>query len=196
MKKSLLIALVALCAASTAFAVGGSIGIFTNATALDCALTQPAQFTTAQYTIVHTGTSGATGSGASAPIPPCAGGMIITDIPLVSVYLPADPTPGAVPSQVGFSAGYGSCRVSPIAISNMFYQALSPVAGCCSWSVVANPALGVPGPISTDCSTPIQEEGAAGGTAIISTNPALCGCQVDTHESTWGGVKELFRKGI
>ena len=196
MKKSLLIALVVLCAASTAFAEGGSIGIFASAAAGSCSLQQPALYSTIQYTIVHTGTGATTGSGAAAPIPPCAGGMVITDIPLVPVYLPADPTPGAVPSQVGFSAGYGNCVSAPKPISNMFYQALSAVVGCCTWTVVANPALGVPGPISTDCSQPIQEEPALGGSAIISVNPALCPCNVDTHESTWGGVKELFRKGI
>ena len=83
MKKTLLIAFVALCAASTAFAQGGgSIGIFTSAAATDGSLQQPPINFTAQYTLVHTGMAGpgATGSGAAAPIPPCAGGLIITDI--------------------------------------------------------------------------------------------------------------------
>ena len=200
MKRSLLIAFVALCAASTAFAQegGGSIGIFRSAAATDCSLTQPPLYNSTQYSIVHTGMAapGATGSGAAAPVPPCGGGMVITDIPFVNVYLPGDPTPGAVPSQVGFSAGYGGCFTGPKHISNMFYQALSPIVGCCLWTVVANPSLGVPGPISTDCSSPIQEEPAAGGSAFISLNAALCTCTVDAQESTWGGVKELFRRGI
>ena len=193
MKKSLLIAFVVLCAASTAFAQAGSIGIFTSAAATDCALTQPGVNFTAQYTLVHTGTGGATGSGAAAPIPPCAGGLIITDIQIAPVYLSA--VAGQPGSQAGFSAGYGSCRVGPIAIANMFYQALFPVTGCCVWAVTENTAIAST-PISTDCQTPIQEEPCAGGAAVLSTNPAVCTCSTPTHESTWGGVKELFRQGI
>jgi hypothetical protein len=78
----------------------------------------------------------------------------------------------------------------------MMYQALSPVVGCCPWTVVAHPGFGDPGPVSLDCGPPLSKEPAAGGAGILSTNTALCPCTVDTRESTWGALKELFRQGI
>lgn len=198
--KTLLTALAALLLASQAFAVGGSIGIYSNASAASCAIQQPAMSTYSWIAIVHTGSDGATGCAFSAPMPSCAGGVVIADQSWVHLYISSDmnPPPGpVVPSQTGASAGYGECFTGPVHVASMFYQAVSPVVGCCAWAVVANPFLGTPGPISTDCSEPyIQEEPANGGTAIISTNPTACPCNVGTQESTWGAVKELFRRGI
>jgi len=197
MKKTLLIAFVAMLAATQAFAAAGSISIFSSSAAATCALQQPAVSTAAAYAIVHVGTDGATGSAFSAPIPPCAAGIIIVDVAQVPSYIGRLPDP-AIPSQVGVSAGYGvgNCRTGPIHIADMIYKALTPIPGCCPWHVVANPALGVAGPVSYDCSVPIQQVNAGAGAGIISVNTGACSCSVDTKDSTWGAVKELFRQGI
>jgi hypothetical protein len=199
MKRALLIIAVATLSVGSVgqtFAAGGSIGIFSSSLATDCALTQPAVGTSAQYAIVHVGATGSTGSEAAAPIPPCAAGTVITDIPVVPVYFAS--VGSGTPSQVGFHAEYGSCRTGAIHIVSMLYQALSPVIGCCAWRVVANPAVSPPppGPVSLDCGMPPIPEPAAGGTGVVSTNPVACSCSVPTKESTWGVVKELFRHEI
>jgi hypothetical protein len=198
MKRSLLITFVAICMASSAFAAAGSIGVFSDLVGGSCTLTNdgPGPLVDSFAYIVHTGSDGTTGCSFSAPIPICASGIVAVDIPQVPVYLGAQPAP-AVPSQVGASAGYGNCFSGPKAVAQMFVSWFAPAVGCCVWSVEANPALGFTTPTSTDCSTPIQEEGAAGGSAFVTATPGPgCSCTVDNTESTWGGVKELFRQGI
>ncbi len=200
MKRLLLISLVALCWASTAFAVSGSIGIFADVNANQCALTNDGSGPAPESNVyvVHTGSDGTTGSGWAAPIPDCAGGPIfLADVAQPGVIILGN-------SQTGASAAYGGCRTNgtvPVAWILVRWMG-APAEGCCTWTVGPHPLLEDPDgnpwttPNSTNCATPIRDEAAAGGTAIISTNPALCPCNVDTHESTWGGVKELFRQGI
>jgi hypothetical protein len=109
MKKTLPITLIALFFASRALAVGGSIGIFSSSTATSCAIQQPSVNSSWYIAIVHTGTDGAAGSEFSAPMPACAGGVVIVDVPYVYLYVPY--ILGApAPSQVGVFTGYNSCK--------------------------------------------------------------------------------------
>jgi hypothetical protein len=199
MKRSLLITFVAICTASVAFAAPGSIGIFADLGAASCTLTNDGPtgpLVESLVYVVHTGSDGTTGCSFQALVPGCASLIAIVDVPQVPVYLGAQPAP-AIPSQVGASAGYGNCFQGVKPVTQIFVSSLAPAVGCCLWTVTANPALGFTTPTSTDCSTPIQEEGAAGGSAFITATPGPgCSCETPTAESTWGGVKELFRQGI
>ena len=60
MKRSLLLTLAAMLAATNAFADGGSIGVFTDQSATNCTIEQGVSITT--VTIVHQGSDGTTGS--------------------------------------------------------------------------------------------------------------------------------------
>jgi hypothetical protein len=204
MKRSLLITFVVMLAATQAFAAAGSLGVFNSLAATSCALANDGPAGPNPESLVyicHTGSDGTTGSGFKAVVPPCSGFIAIVDIAQVGVYLGAEPAP-AIPSQVGASAGYGGCRTGVVPIVQIFVSAIAPASGCCLWTVTANTALVDPNgdpwtvPNSTDCSSPIQDVAAAGGSGIVSANVATCPCNVDTKDSTWGGVKELFRQGI
>ena len=184
MKRTLLIAFVAVLAASQAFAFGGSVGLFASSAGASCAILAGA---VTQPTILHTNSDGTTGSQFAAPVPGCSGLLYLTDILIPQVKVGATST--------GLSVGYGAC-VTSFNIGTIFTQQLVPPTGCCAWSVIAHPGFPDPTPISTNCATPVTEEPAGGGTAIVSANTGLCPCNVSTQESTWGGVKELFRSDI
>jgi len=191
MKRSLLIACIAVLAATNAFAFGGSVGVFENVAGASCTIIQPAANGTYQPAIVHTGFDQSTGCSFQALNPSCSGSVFLTDISLVGVY--------SGTSQIGASAGYGACvNGGPKGVATMFMQVLFDIPGqCCVWTVTRHPGLIPPTVISTDCSPVIQEEPAAGGTAFLrEAETTNCDCNVPTRESTWGGVKELFRTDI
>lgn len=198
MKRLLLISLVALCWASTAFAVAGSIGVFADRNGASCAILNNGTSGDDVW-IVHTGSSGTTGSAWIATIPSCAGFVHLVDLPQFTVAIGN--------SQIGVSVGYGDCLVTgSIAVTQLFVTRVTSAVGCCLFTVGPHPDLIDPGtgvayttPIENDCGSetgPVLDVPAAAGTGIVSANTALCPCNVDTHESTWGGVKELFRQGI
>ena len=185
-------------AATQAFALagGGSFGLFSSLAATDCALMNDGVTNTSYY-VIQTHTTGSTGGGYSAVIPPCAGFVHNMDVkgPTVSVYLGN--------SQMGASMGYGGCRTGLIVVAQIVVTRTGPAVGCCAWTVGPNPLLVDPDgnpwttPYSMDCSSPSQNETAAGGTGIISAGGAgQCACSVPNKENTWGAVKELFRQGI
>jgi hypothetical protein len=182
MKRSLLIAFVAVLAASQALAFGGSVGVFTSVTATSCTIIPPASGSF-QPVVVHTGSDGTTGSQFQALVPACAGFVHLVDISLVNIIL-GD-------TQQGASAAYGSCKSGIIPVANMFVSVVFPPAGCCNWTVTRHPGFPEPTVISGTCSG--GGEVAGGGTAFVKTAAEPCNCLVDNQDSTWGAVKELFR---
>lgn len=204
MKKSLLIALVALCMASTAFAEGGMIGIFADMEGTNCSVVLPAY---GPIYLVHIGSDGTTGSGGRALKPsPCAAGVIIAgDVGNFPTYVSNDPA-GGLPSQTGWSIGYGDCQTSGTVLIATLNVLGGTITGCCAWSVTEDERLEGPDgnpsttPISTDCTPNAIIETVVGLTSQTFTAPSTpedCPCSIiPVQESTWGGVKELFRKGI
>jgi hypothetical protein len=149
---------------------------------------------TTTVAVVHKGHTGATASGFSNPLPPCANGLIwVADQPVVPVFLPND----TLGSQGGVSAGYGTCRSDAVHVTSILLQRISLLAGCCLWTVKPNLLL-APTVISTDCSPNPVEEIANGTSAYVrptGTTVATCPCNVPNEASTWGVIKELFRQG-
>lgn len=184
MKRSLLIAFVAVLVASQAFAFGGSVGLFNSVAGVSCTIIPPATGTF-QPAIVHTGSDGTTGSQFQALVPACAGFVHLVDISLVSIILGN--------TQTGASAAYGNCLAGSIPVATMFMSVIFPPVGCCNWTITRHPGFPEPTVVSGNCSVPIQNEVAGGGTAFVKVAAEPCNCLVDNEESTWGAVKELFR---
>jgi hypothetical protein len=196
MKRLLLITVAVLFVAGSAFAEGGNLGIYPNATAANCAIVQAAANAQQTMYIVHKNHTGTTAVGFAAPLPECAqSGMFwITDQnPGGFVIIPND----TLGSQSGISVGYGTCRTDAIVVITMLFQRTSLLPGCCLYSVTPNHLL-APTVQSVDCSTPKIEEVVYAGSANLrptGTTAATCPCNIGNEPSTWGVIKELFRKG-
>ena len=196
MKRSLLITFaVLLVVASQGFAQGGSVGIFGDPLGGNCSLVPPAAGLWQPF-LVHNGVPGPTGgwtaSAFKATIPTCAVGVVfLADISTPPLWQGT--------SQNGVSAGYGLCvgldAPIPFAIAVPLFQVGLGPSGCCAWPITPNTALIPPATevLAVNCGIPVVTISSTGGTGIISANAALCPCNVVNNESTWGGIKELFR---
>ena len=175
MKRSLLLAVIVVFAASQAFAFGGSIGLFASPAGASCALLQGP---VTQPTMLHIDSDGTTGSQYQALVPTCAGLVHLADLLNFAVSVGN--------TQQGLSVGYGACdNTGSVNIGSMFTQMTVPTTGCCTWSVGLHPGFPDPTAVSTTCATPIGEEPAAGGSAILSVNTGVCPCNIANQESTW-----------
>jgi len=100
----------------------------------------------------------------------------------------------------GIEIGYPTCRTGKVLVGSMsyFYQ-LQPMSCLNSSQIIAHPGSEIPGEvIAVDCNTPFGNiETAVGGRAWGGEDPEPCGgClppTVGTTESTWGGIKALYR---
>jgi hypothetical protein len=200
MKRLLLITVVGLFVAGQAFAQqigdGGTIGVFTSGTGANCALLQAAAVS--NYYIVHKLHNGTTGSSFAAPLPECATSYMfwVADQPQFPVYI-ANDTLGTQGG--GVSVGYGSCvpAGTNVHVVTMVFNRLALLPGCCLMTVQPNLAF-APTPISTLCDAQGTEVPATAGSGRIrptGTQAALCPCDIPVTPSTWGVIKELFRKG-
>jgi len=100
----------------------------------------------------------------------------------------------------GIEIGYPTCRVGKTLMGSMaFFYQLQPMSCLNSAQIVAHPGSEVTGEvIAVDCNTPFGNiETAVGGRAWGGEDPDPCGgCLppiVGTTESTWGGIKALYR---
>jgi hypothetical protein len=193
MKKSLLIALVAVCAASTAFAqnvpVGGSISAYADMEGTNCLITIPSPPAVTTFYVVHIPAPGecVTGGTFAMPYPPC-----LTAVVTMFPFAPNGATPPGTDVQTGISIGYGSNQTNPfMSGSQGFFPFGVPLADCCLVSVQdGNAGFEV---AATNCQVPILDVPAQGGGGVVNdVATPTCTCNVDNEESTWGGIKDLF----
>ena len=166
MKKLLLVTLLALLSATSAFA--DNIVVATDATGTNCAIA-PGFSSTA--TVIHRFTSGATGSRFKVELP--AGTQFFS---FATTYVPI----GSLPSDL--SLGYGQCLTSSIALGTI-------VAIWANGEIKVLAADGFPNIIVTDCV--FAELPATGATSYVQSTPV--DCTTPTDQSTWGKVKSLYR---
>ncbi len=182
MKKALLLSFALMLVAGVAFGQAGSIGIFADPVGANCNLIEAPPLGLKMYYVVHVYCPGATASQYRAKVPLCMTAAIwLSDTNMFPVAVGN--------SQIGFSTGYGACKVSPIhtQIINVFGQGLT--GPCCRWFVDADPLLPSGQIEVSDCGFNVIY--ATGGQGIVNPN-GTCQCNVPTEDTTWGQVKALY----
>jgi hypothetical protein len=186
MKRSLVIAFAVILCSSLAMAQGGVIGLYSDPVATDCNVYDYYP-TLVNIYVVHVLTTGATS--AQFMVNPVDGAYLI----FLGDIIPY-PYIAFGNSQVGISVGFGGCKPSPNLILTMQYfgQGISLV--CSSYRVFPDPIATPPGEIWVgDCVTPYPNQMPASG-GLIYVNPDLtCTCTIPVKETTWGGLKALYR---
>jgi hypothetical protein len=203
MKRALLITLAMMVCAGTALADGGAIVIYSKnpiacgGTVDVCGpgLARPG-FDPRAWIVHNTGPQGSLGSRWAAPVPAC----------LNTFYSSFSTSIGTVVGNPndGISLGYGSCQTGSFCLGTIntyydYYGAPGADPGCCLWEVVADPGNELfDTPSSSTCTTPVGAEEARGSAGLWSATlgDPNCQCNVQNEESTWGRVKELFRRDV
>jgi len=187
MRRLLLMTFVLMLGATVALAQGGGrIGVFSENTGTNCAITDAAAGLLSVY-VVHIGTTGATASQYIAAKPSCMTATYLSDTNLFGV------TVGN--SQTGVSVGYGTCRVGTIHTQTLSFFASGTTPACCIYKVTCDP-LGVNqcnlGKVDiVDCS--FVPGVAAGQSGVVnSTGACTCPMIVADEESSWGQIKALY----
>jgi len=170
-------------------AMADSVGVYTSAAATSCAVA-PTAFGLVTLYIVHDTDGGRVSK------------FMVNDL-LGLTPTGTSVTPGFI--SIGTYAGgieiaYPTCQNGKIVIGTLgyFYQ-LESMSCARTVQVVPHPGSEVPGEvIAVDCNTPFGNiETAVGGRAWGGNDSEACGgClppTVATQESTWGGVKALYR---
>ena len=188
MRKILTIAL-ALTMCSGA-AMADKIGIYADAGGTNCSF-NPAAFALVTLYIVHDAEGG--GKVSKFMISDLSG-MTPTGSSVQAPFL-AIGTYAA-----GIEIAYPECQNGKVVIGTLGYFHQAEVMNCSrTVQVVPHPGSQVPGEvIVVDCNLPFGNiEVAQGGRAWGGTDPVACGdCfepTVPTNESTWGGIKALYR---
>ncbi len=182
MKKVVLLAVVALFAASLAFAQAGSVGVFADPLGMSCNVVEAPPLGLKMYYVVHVYTTGATAVQYRAKVPTCmTAAMWLSDTNMFPVSVGN--------SQIGFSTAYGMCKVGPIntQIINVFGQGLT--GPCCRWVVDADPLLPSGLIEASDCVFVVMYP--TGGQAMVNPTGS-CQCSIPTEDTTWGQVKALY----
>jgi hypothetical protein len=181
MKRMLLLALCFVCVSSMVFAqLPGSIGVFADAAAANCNFVDGGSLVVVH--IVHVSTYGATASRFMLEVS-SAGWMHLGDTWDFPTVIGTSIT--------GVSVAYGACLEAPIHLGQINF--LGTIAPPCTYiRIVPDPAA-LSGKIeAVDCAQ--TKMFPTGGEGFV--NPTFepgCGCVVPVEETTWGGVKALYR---
>lgn len=186
MKRLLLMTLVLMLGAGAALAQGGRIGIFSDATGTNCAVTDAAPGLLSVY-IVHIGTAGATAVQYMAAKPAAMTASYLSDTNPFGVTIGN--------SQTGVSVGYGTCRNGNIHCQTMSFFGSGTTPACTIYEVKCDP-LGTNkcagGLIDyVDCDfVELTLHGQSG--VVNSTGACTCPMIVADEENSWGQIKALF----
>lgn len=198
MKKSLrsafAIAVLAATPASAQLPVGGAIFPSAAADGSACLITIASGVVNTFY-VVHIPPAGrgVTGATFAMAYPPC-----LTAVVTMFPFSANGATPPGSDVQMGISIGYGQCATGPFMTGSQGFFSLGvPLPDCCLITVQeGEDAQGNPIPVAaTDCGVPILDVPAVGGIALINdaaTPQCVCGFD-PVEETTWGGIKDLFR---
>ena len=97
------------------------------------------------------------------------------------------------------SLAYGGCVTGDHVLMTLNFLWFGEPTTCENMLIVVpSPTSPVPGEVAVArCGDPIVVVGATGGHAYVGpesdTCPCLCQCPHPVHETTWGGVKALYR---
>jgi hypothetical protein len=188
MRKILTIALALTMCSGVAMA--DRIGVFTDQAGTSCAF-NPGPFALVSLYIVHQPEGGAKVSKFKVND---LSGMTATGASVAPGFLSI----GTFPA--GIEIAYPQCQNASVVIGTLGYFHQSEVMDCSrTVQIVAHPGAQVPGEVVVvDCGEPFGSiEVAEGGRAWGGADAVVCGdCYeppLATQESTWGGIKALYR---
>jgi hypothetical protein len=176
MKRLILVYLLVLPAAAFAQAPG-SIAVFADAGGSDCNVVDEGSLVTLYF--FHLATDGATASGWMLDISETGWTFLSQNIGWGMFCC----------VHTGQSIGYGSCETGAIYLGNANFLG-SNVAPCTYISIVPDPSAPTGKIEAIDCSE--TKVFPTGGQAVVNATPD-CLCNVPVQETTWGGVKALYR---
>jgi hypothetical protein len=169
-----------------AFAQAGSIGVFADPAGASCDLLDAVPGLYNVY-VVHVFTPGATAS--QFAVTWTAGMMFLSESPTAPyIKIGTCSQPGT-----GCAIAYGGCIGSPNMILTISFFAQLLSAPCSMFHVI--PDQTAPAKTSvlvTDCGDPPLLLNATGGEAFVNNNGS-CPCNVPVEETTWGGIKSMYR---
>jgi hypothetical protein len=178
MKRSLLLAIGILLAATAVFGQAGEIDVFSDPGYSDCKVNDyvPGQF---PLYIVHTNSPGATES------------QFKLSLPGTFTWL-NESSPFLVIGQStsGVTVSYGSCMVSPILLITVNVQTYGATPSCTYIEIVPDPGA-LSGQVeAVDCSSYKIYPNA--GWAVVNATSACSSCEVPSNDATWGSIKALY----
>ncbi|NIO28034.1 MAG: hypothetical protein GTO29_05715 [Candidatus Latescibacteria bacterium] len=179
MKRTLLVALCMVLAASVAVAQPGTIGIFSDLTFTSNQLTDAGGPVFAY--VAHINTSGSTGSR-----------FMVVQANLACMTYVGETSPFATVmgnSQTGIEIAYGSCVVGSFEVLTIEYAGCSSPA-CAALVVMPDTAATPEAVLVTDCEVPPNLIVTSGGYAWINFDGT---CTVPIEDTSWGRIKTLYR---
>ena len=184
MKRLVLLTLVILGVSSLAFgqANPGSIGVFIDQAGTDCNIPDAGPPGILPVYMVHVGSNGAQAS------------MWMLDTPPPTLTYVGESSPFSViigSTLTGISIAYASCYTSPFLVATVNFFATGATPACAYLSIIPNPSAENGLLEIIDCSL-VKHELTAGGQAVINSDGS-CDCNVATQETSWGGIKSLYK---
>ena len=181
MKRLLLFTFGALLIAGLALGQAGSIMIFSYPAFSDCNINDYVPGLVTTY-VVHMYTTGAMASQWRIESP-CNLMVYVGEVIAFATAIGN--------TQTGISVAYGGCFVGPIHLATINWFAQGLTSPCCMMSAVEDP--GAPSGLieAVDCAQ--FKVFPTGGQAIINGQINECWCSVPVQETTWGGVKAMYR---
>jgi hypothetical protein len=182
MKRLLLLTVLSLLVAGTAFSQAGSIGLFPDAAGTVCDFVDAGGLVQVHYYHgIHTGATASQWM------------LDLNGLPWVHLGDQIQFPTVIGTSITGISIGYGNCQAAPtyLGVSN-FFGSNAPT--CSSIRIVADPAS-LSGEIEgVDCATPANKTYPTGMLQMVNADPG-CSCPgwSPVESSTWGSVKALYR---
>ena len=188
MKRLVLCSFIIICMSSLAFGQNmGSIGLFADDLGTNCNISDTTPGTNFMHVyVVHVGTDGSTAS--QFKVEPTAGvAGTMNKVGHSSPFMPiGDPL-------TGISIAYQNCRGGTFMILDITFMAFGTTAACEMFSIIPDPAATSGMVEITDCSNPILTlYFTRGGQARVNSDGS-CDCNVATKQTSWGGIKALYR---
>jgi hypothetical protein len=188
MKKFVLTVLAIAVAASPAFAQIGDISAYADIAGLSCSIADNQGFAFIDVFVLHKhATSGGTASQWTMTL---TGGATLQ-------YVSTTEAPGMLrlgDANVDCSIAYGGCVLGDFLIATVRWIGFGTSPPCSRVTFTPAPTTPIPGQVAAvDCAVPSGNLVVpATGQAIINENGG-CLCNVPVTESTWGGIKALYR---
>lgn len=181
MKRSVLLAVSFLFAASLAFAQAGSIGVFSDCAASDCSFQDTGPSCCITVNMIHVHTAGATGARFALQPPP--GWSYIGEI--WNVTLVSGSALG------GATLSYAGCLSPTIPLGCVTFWG-TPEPPCTYFGIVPDPGASSGRIEAWDCGTPPAVMYPTGGQGIVNSD-GTCDCNVPVSNTSWGNIKGLYR---
>jgi hypothetical protein len=190
MKRGMLLAASLLVVASMAFAQAGSVGVFSDAAATSCDITDAVSGVVIVY-IVHVSSPATTGSQFIVDADPGFTATYIAET-VTAPFLKIGTCAG--PTATGCAIAYGGCEASPIMMLTIQYFGTGTSTPCSMFHIREDPSADPPGLYVTDCADPPNLLTGLGGEAIVNFDGVNCDpCNVPNEDTSWGTIQAIYQ---